>query len=1188
MRANSARTWFWVVVTIANVWSMRAVVAADNIPRGDSSRLKTMSLGERTRLIERVEEVYASNRAGTGVTASAQGVLSQQTIREVAEREALDTVEKSAALEALYGRSISPSMLQAELDRMARESRAPGVLRELFSALGNDADAAAEALARPALADRLLRAAYAADTDLHKGVYEQALQALNVIKSGGKWEDGAGSKGEMIIKRRSLSDPASIENIPGTRFLDAKQWAAFLKRCPTPGAGPVVEETPEGFFVIRTTANADGSIKMESLLFAKRPFTDWWNETRVRFANSDLATRQPFSYVLPPIHGERNCSTFSLLPGEPSPRDGHLALWTGSEMLFWGGDVWWPYSRGSGGAYNPATDTWRPFSPPPPDFAQASVGFAVWTGREMVLFLSGYWADQPEEGVRYDPIADTWTLTSRGAGCPAGIRDAVAVWTGHEVVIWGASFETSTPQATGGRYDPSTDTWRPVSAVGSPEARIGARAVWTGTEMILWGGFSDYQDYQTGGRYNPTTDTWRPTSTGPGVPDARSGFTAVWTGKEMIVWGGQVWPYQSTNTGSRYNPATDQWTPTTTLNAPDIRYDHTAIWTGTEMIIWGGANNGFSQTMEETPLNSGGRYSPDTDSWIPTSQGRFCPSPRVGLTAVWTGTEMLVWGGLNFSSSGYFDRQGTGAKYLPQSDSWIPMSLGSADLDDAGASGVWTGTGYIVWGGADWRGVFKNSGAVWDAVTNTWHPATSDWETPSPRWGQTAIWTGTEMIIWGGTDMSSPANPQPTWTGGQYDPLQDTWSQTYAGPGTPDPRSGHSAIWTGTKMIVWGGTGQWGQYLNSGGIYDPATNRWSSTSVGNECPSARSWPSAIWTGKQMILWGGGQLVSGHWVPVGDGALYDPTVDRWTSLPAGNGAPPARSSNTVVWTGDSMLVWGPGGDSEQSAGTGAQYFPDTGLWKPMATSGSCPGVPSPNLGFWTGTRLFVLGTTNPYGWADTAALYDPDADSWELAATQDQMPLLRSIFTGTSANQQVLLYQGYDTAGWLYQPCLSARAITTRQVAVGEFTVSFEGTAGGGAPPFTYDWDFGDGSPHASGETTLHSYYGPGTFAYTLTVTDSLGANASFNSEVVLNPLPTISDIQRVPSPFRLDISGAGFQDGAITDIGGVVVPTTLFKSSTLLEAGRGSELKALVPKGQSVTVRVTNPDGGQASFAYTR
>jgi hypothetical protein len=80
----------------------------------------------------------------------------------------------------------------------------------------------------------------------------------------------------------------------------------------------------------------------------------------------------------------------------------------------------------------------------------------------------------------------------------------------------------------------------------------------------------------------------------------------------------------------------DTWTATSTTNAPAAPDSHTAVWTGTEMIVWGrDANSG---------VNTGGRYNPVTDSWTAISMTN-APTARYGHTAVWTGSEMIVWGG---------------------------------------------------------------------------------------------------------------------------------------------------------------------------------------------------------------------------------------------------------------------------------------------------------------------------------------------------------------------------------------------------------------------------------------------------------------------------------------------------------------------------------------------------------------
>ncbi len=77
----------------------------------------------------------------------------------------------------------------------------------------------------------------------------------------------------------------------------------------------------------------------------------------------------------------------------------------------------------------------------------------------------------------------------------------------------------------------------------------------------------------------------------------------------MIIWGG--WEGGPIfNTGGRYNPITNSWTATSTANAPAPRTNHTAVWTGSEMIVWGGNDVGA--------FNTGGRYNPVTNSWTAT------------------------------------------------------------------------------------------------------------------------------------------------------------------------------------------------------------------------------------------------------------------------------------------------------------------------------------------------------------------------------------------------------------------------------------------------------------------------------------------------------------------------------------------------------------------------------------------
>ena len=101
---------------------------------------------------------------------------------------------------------------------------------------------------------------------------------------------------------------------------------------------------------------------------------------------------------------------------------------------------------------------------------------------------------------------------------------------------------------------------------------------------------------------------------------AEPNHTAVWTGSEMIVWGGYGENGTPMNSGGKYNPATDSWTPVSDGDARQQRSIHTAIWTGSEMIVWGGTHRGNN-------LQTGGRYNPATDSWSPITLANAAQRP---------------------------------------------------------------------------------------------------------------------------------------------------------------------------------------------------------------------------------------------------------------------------------------------------------------------------------------------------------------------------------------------------------------------------------------------------------------------------------------------------------------------------------------------------------------------------------
>ncbi len=107
----------------------------------------------------------------------------------------------------------------------------------------------------------------------------------------------------------------------------------------------------------------------------------------------------------------------------------------------------------------------------------------------------------------------------------------------------------------------------------------------------------------------------------------------------------------------------DTWTATSSVNAPNGRGGHSAVWTGSEIIVWGGFNG-------SNAVNTGGRYNASTDSWTAISTTN-APAARFDHTAVWTGTEIIVWGGFAPGPI-YFN---TGGRYNPGTDTWVATSM---------------------------------------------------------------------------------------------------------------------------------------------------------------------------------------------------------------------------------------------------------------------------------------------------------------------------------------------------------------------------------------------------------------------------------------------------------------------------------------------------------------------------------
>jgi N-acetylneuraminic acid mutarotase len=518
---------------------------------------QTLSFAERVAYQRAIEDVYWRHRIWPKERPDPKPSLDAVMSQAQLENKVTDYLCKSQALEDYWHRPITTEQLQGEMDRMAKHTKRPDVLQEIFDAMGNEPFVIAECLARPVLSERLVTNFYAHDQRFH---------------------------GKLKSRTESWGPGAAYQMFD------------------------VIGATSASYILSTISDGPNGCID------------DTWAVTDANNA--------------------------------PTARYLHPAVWTGNEMIIWGGTADLFTGLNTGARYNPTTDSWASTS-----MNNAPAGrydhSAVWTGNEMIVWGGTDMFNYHNSGGRYNPSTDSWVATNT-TNAPTERDNHTAVWTGNEMIVWGGLGAAGTLN-TGGRYNASTDNWTATNTTNAPASRETHTAVWTGNEMVIWGGFDGSSTYfNTGGKYNPDTNSWTPTST-TNVPDSRSVHTAVWTGNEMIVWGGVNFNTATYfNTGGRYNPATNNWTVTSTVNVPDGRFAHTAFWTGSEMIIWGGFDI-------VTYFNTGGRYDPGTDTWLATSTTN-APAGRYYHTGVWTDSQMIVWGGDNNTGT-----LNTGGGYCAQS-----------------------------------------------------------------------------------------------------------------------------------------------------------------------------------------------------------------------------------------------------------------------------------------------------------------------------------------------------------------------------------------------------------------------------------------------------------------------------------------------------------------------------------------
>jgi hypothetical protein len=256
--------------------------------------------------------------------------------------------------------------------------------------------------------------------------------------------------------------------------------------------------------------------------------------------------------------------------------------------------------------------------------------------------------------------------------------------------------------------------------------------------------------------------------------------------------------------------------------------------------------------------------------------------PRKGFEIGVIDGQVAVWGGYQTVSgnltTGVFPDQkvlGDGAILNPLTNTWTKLSdMGAPSARVYAATGlgggkwfVWGGTTRVSWGG--YAAMSQNDGGLYDPAANAWKPVSTA-GAPSARSHAKVVWSGSTFAVWGGR---GDADTKDLSDGFLYDPTNDTWSEMNAAS-RPE-----NLFFYNSYVMADGNLFFFDAHNRQGAILDVAHNRWSTLDLAGGPPD-RGGQIVLWTGSRLMVWGGGEsmvtgpdLVQSRYF--NDGAIFTP-------------------------------------------------------------------------------------------------------------------------------------------------------------------------------------------------------------------------------------------------------------------------------------------------------------------------
>lgn len=378
--------------------------------------------------------------------------------------------------------------------------------------------------------------------------------------------------------------------------------------------------------------------------------------------------------------------------------------------------------------------------------------------------------------------------------------------------------------------------------------------------------------------------------------------------------------------------------------------------------VWGG------RSYEDGAVKSDGKfYDVAADAWVDmASTDTQRPSARRQMRSAWTGTELLIWGGVDANG----DNVGDGALYDPSTNAWRAISHVNEPTARSYDVNGWTGSRFVVWGGADAGGATA-TGAIFDPATNTWTAMSMDLHNAAgtiigplplrPDYGSAALGGG-RIVVFGGDDAGSPVN-----TGFTFDPQKNIWTATDT-TGAPSPRSMALLGAFESGIFAFGGKGgAKPSHPTDGARLDLATGVWErlpSMLAPQSTDYEGSSGSLLRVGAHLVTFGGYSEDTDHWTL----QAFDVSKKLWSQAPA-TGSPFTGAFPLAEIAGNRLAVFVRGDDATTTLRV-TFYDPAANTWHPGETVALRADRTDPALSYDAG-QLVLWGGQATCGAADCA-------------------------------------------------------------------------------------------------------------------------------------------------------------------------------------------------------------------------